>query len=90
MGKPRYRVHGPWVPKKTETSIYPTSDRNRNINSVDRVLTRALEVNLNADAVNLLYDSAGICRADRKHVFFGCKQVTRPRLICKFYLLKIG
>ena len=75
MGEASYRVQQRWKPAQEEHSVYPSSERNRHINNVDRVLTRALEVNLNPDAVNLLYDSAGLARTARKHVFFGCKQV---------------
>ena len=85
MGEASYKVHGRWSPKGTDSIIYSTSDKNRNINSVDRILTRALEVNLNPPAVNLLYDVAGMCRTERKHIFFGCKQV---RVLLRIFFIK--
>lgn len=70
-----YRVKGKWVPHSEMKSIYPASDRSRNISNVNRVLGRCLEVNLGAEDVNFLYDTVGLCRVDRKHALYGHKQV---------------
>ena len=70
-----YRVKEKWVPRSEIKSIYPASDRSRNISNVNRVLGRCLEVNLGAEDVNFLYDTVGLCRVERKHALHGHKQV---------------
>ena len=70
-----YPVNGKWVPRSEIKSIYPASDRSRNIGNVNRVLGRCLEVNLGAEDVNFLYDTVGLCRVARKHALYGHKQV---------------
>ena len=87
-GTPRYQVANQWVPRKRENTVYPISERNKNLGNVDRVLARCLEINLGPDEVNLIYDTSGLCRMERKHVFHGHKQVSSVAVNFLNYLLR--
>ena len=75
MTRKQYQTACPWQEKKPRP-LYPLSDRQKHLCLSNRVLCRALQVNLNATDTNLLFDSAQRCRTERLQPFMGNKQVT--------------
>ena len=75
MSRKFQRVTPDWVGQPT-VSLYPHSDRGRQVKHAGRIITRALEFSCTAAESNSLFDMSGRYKSDRHQAFVMHRQVS--------------